>query len=171
MVSPAIQKSHRFHAVPGASELAATLASRQRFPHQGHIGRVVIHHEDVGRYRLHACPPARSSGPWAGRVNLKVEPEPDCDSTQILPPSRSTIFLQMARPMPLPAYSERACKRWKTIKMFCAYSGAIPIPLSLTRNSQRWSAFSACMEITGGAVPRNLMAFPIRFWNICATCV
>ncbi len=35
-------------------------ASRQRFADQGHVGRVVVYHEDVRR-RLHGCSPARSS--------------------------------------------------------------------------------------------------------------
>ena len=39
----------------------------------------------------------------SGREKKKVEPCPGCDSTQIAPPWRSTIFLQMARPMPVPA--------------------------------------------------------------------
>ena len=50
-------------------------------------------------------------------MNLKVEPYPACDSTQILPPLCSMIFLQMARPMPLPGYSVRACRRWKATKI------------------------------------------------------
>jgi hypothetical protein len=44
-------------------------------------------------------------------VNLKVEPAPGCDSSQIFPPLRSMIFLQIAKPMPLPGYSVRACSR------------------------------------------------------------
>ena len=42
------------------------------------------------------------------------------------------IFLQIARPMPLPGYSVRACRRWNTTKIFSASSGAMPIPLSVT---------------------------------------
>ena len=37
-----------------------------------------------------------------GIVNLKVLPAPDVDSTQILPPCNPTIFLQCARPIPVP---------------------------------------------------------------------
>ena len=41
-------------------------------------------------------------------MNLKTEPEPGVDSTQMRPPWRSTIFLQIARPMPVPGYSRAA---------------------------------------------------------------
>ena len=52
--------------------------------------------------RVSAPPNSFSAGPSQGIVNLKMEPWPACDSTQILPPQCSTIFLQMARPIPLP---------------------------------------------------------------------
>src|SRR5829696_1263379 len=48
---------------------------------------------------------------WIGRVNLKRAPAPGSDSTQISPPWRSTAFLQIARPMPVPSYSLRPCSR------------------------------------------------------------
>jgi len=38
----------------------------------------------------------------AGTVKRKRDPRPTCDSTQIRPPKRSTIFLQVANPIPLP---------------------------------------------------------------------
>src|SRR5207249_12215717 len=40
-----------------------------------------------------------------GSVKKKVEPQPIRDSTQIFPPARVTIFLQVAKPIPLPAIS------------------------------------------------------------------
>jgi hypothetical protein len=52
-----------------------------------------------------------------GKVKKKVEPSPGSDSTQIRPPWRSTIFLQMARPMPVPGYSFIVCSRWKISKI------------------------------------------------------
>jgi hypothetical protein len=33
------------------------------------------------------------------------------ESTQIFPPHRSTIFLQMARPIPVPSYAVWECRR------------------------------------------------------------
>ena len=38
----------------------------------------------------------------SGREKKNVEPRPGSDSTQMAPSWRSTIFLQMARPMPVP---------------------------------------------------------------------
>ena len=101
-----------------------------------------------------------SAEPSQGIVNLKAEPWSACASTQIFPPLRSMIFLQIARPIPLPGYSVRACRRWKTTKIFSAYSGAMPIPLSRTLNNQCWLAFSAWTEIAGGSFPRNLIRVP-----------
>src|ERR1700719_3666002 len=100
----------------------------------------------------------------AGHHDLKTEPwsepRPARASTQIFPPLCSTIFLQIARPIPLPGYSVRAWRRWKTTKIFSAYSGAMPIPLPLTLNNHCWPAFSACTEIAGGSFPRKLDRVP-----------
>ncbi len=46
---PAVQKSHRFDTVPHTVDLAAMLASRQRLADQSHIGRIVIHDEEIRR--------------------------------------------------------------------------------------------------------------------------
>src|SRR5271170_6829743 len=69
-----------------------------------------------------------------GRAKRNVEPFPGCDSTEMLPPCRSTIFLQMAKPMPVPANSSRLCSRWNTPKILSKYCGSIPSPLSFTEN-------------------------------------
>src|SRR5271163_692715 len=45
------------------------------------------------------------------REKRKVEPSPSLDSTAMLQPWRSAIFLQIARPMPVPANSSRLCSR------------------------------------------------------------
>ena len=49
--------------------------------------------------------------PFAAKAKLKVDPCPGSDSTAMVPPCRSTIFLQMANPMPVPANSSRLCNR------------------------------------------------------------
>src|SRR5258708_31505665 len=59
------------------------------------------------------------------------------------------IVLEIARRIPLPGSWVRACRRWKTTKIFSAYSGAMPIPLSLALNNHCWPASSACTEIAG----------------------
>ena len=63
-------------------------------------------------------------------MKWKVAPLPGCDSTQIRPPWRSTIVLQMARPMPVPGYSVRRCSRWKISKIRSLYFASMPMPLS-----------------------------------------
>src|SRR5476649_1099634 len=66
------------------------------------------------------------------KAKLKVDPCPSFDSTEILPPCRSTIFLQMASPMPVPANSSRLCRRWNMPKILSKYWASIPSPLSRT---------------------------------------
>jgi hypothetical protein len=57
--------------------------------------------------RQHHGVVVRSGDGWPGSVKENVLPSPTFDSTQILPPWRSTIFLQIASPMPEPAYFSR----------------------------------------------------------------
>ena len=98
----------------------------------------------------------------AGRVNLKVVPLPTHDSAQIRPPWRSMVFLQMARPIPVPGYSAAACARWKMSKMRSASAVSMPMPLSRTQKSH--SAPSLVAEIAIRGVSRQyLRALPIRF--------
>ena len=76
---------------------------------------------------------------------------PRADSTQMRPPWRSTIFLQIASPMPVPSTSSWRCRRWSRTKMRSWWRGWMPGPSSETETSQsspRRNA-SAC---TRGAV-------------------
>ncbi len=66
---------------------------------------------------------------------MKVAPRPGSDSTQIRPPWRSTILLQIAKPMPVPGYCVRVCRRSKIRKMRSRDSGAMPMPLSRTEKT------------------------------------
>ena len=63
--------------------------------------------------------------------NRNVEPLPSSDSTQILPPCRSMMRLQIASPIPVPG-SSRPCRRLKIPKIRSWYRGSMPIPLSRT---------------------------------------
>jgi len=45
-----------------------------------------------------------NSGSLSGTENVKVDPSSGTDSAQIVPPRRSTIFLTMASPIPVPWY-------------------------------------------------------------------
>ena len=58
---------------------------------------------------------------FAGMVKWNLAPFPGSGSTHMRPPCRSTIFLQMAKPMPVPGYSSRPCRRWKMMKMRSKY--------------------------------------------------
>ena len=51
----------------------------------------------------------------------RIEPCPGWDSTEMVPPCRSTIFLQIASPMPVPANSSRLCSRWNMPKILSKY--------------------------------------------------
>ncbi len=62
--------------------------------------------------------------------------------------------------------------RWKITKIRSKYSGAIPIPLSCTENSQNPSVRRAPTCTRGGSSGRRyLIAFPTRFEKTCASCV
>ena len=64
----------------------------------------------------------------------------------MVPPWRSTIFLQMANPMPVPANSSRLCSRWnmpKILSKYCESSTKTPgvprVHVSAARNgSKKW---------------------------------
>src|SRR5476649_2210720 len=98
------------------------------------------------------------------KANRNVDPRPGCDSTEILPPCRSTIFLQIAKPIPVPANSSRLCSRWNMPKIFLKYRGSIPRPLSCTANIHFFPLFLAAEICTLGTPALwYLMALPTRF--------
>ena len=80
------------------------------------------------------CPLSLRVRRGEGMVNLNVAPRPASDSTQIRPPWRSTTFLQIARPMPVPGIS-LPCRRLNMPNTRSASCGSMPIPLSRTANS------------------------------------
>ena len=85
-----------------------------------------------------------------------VVPGPSVGSTQMRPPWYSTIFLAMARPMPVPGYVSRACSRWKMTNTFSANSSSMPMPLSaqLTSQSSPTRATLTC-TVAGTSGRRN----------------
>ena len=60
-------------------------------------------------------------------VNIKVDPDPSSERTQIVPPKPSMILLQTARPSPLPGTS-RLPRRLNGMNIRTWSSGAIPRP-------------------------------------------
>ncbi len=65
-------------------------------------------------------------------LNTKVEPWLSEDSTDNRPPNPWTIFLQIANPIPVPAYWLAVCNLLNGSKMRLWYIGLMPIPLSAT---------------------------------------
>jgi hypothetical protein len=82
-------------------------------------------------------------------VKQKADPAPGSDSTQIVPPDSSMIFLQIARPKPAPGVSG-PCRRFNGRKTCSWCSGAMPIPLSLTFMIQSGPSHSAREAIRSG---------------------
>lgn len=72
----------------------------------------------------------------------KVVPSPKTERTLIVPFIFSTIFLTVAKPNPLPGYSDYVCNRLNGLKINSKYSSAIPIPLSVIWNSC-WNSFAS----------------------------
>src|SRR3984893_16195679 len=103
----------------------------ERFSREPDIAGAVLNQKNFDSFRVHSNQLHHLSFP-SGRVKEKVEPFSGCDSTQILPPSRSSIFLQMANPIPVPLNSLGPCNRWKRMKILSKYRGSIPKPLSRT---------------------------------------
>src|SRR5437899_3424506 len=111
----AVQAGQRLNAIRRPGQMVRMVVA-QSFPGQPHVAGVVFDqqylHELLSSFSAHARRLLRP----VGMVNLNVAPSPTFDSTQILPPWRSTIFFEMARPMPVPGYSFRGCRRWKMTK-------------------------------------------------------
>src|SRR5712691_10442974 len=162
------QISHRLDSVVDDVYAVTDLALLQKLHCQAHIAGVVLDEQDFdwlsGSLPVHGYPLLLS-----GIVKKKAEPRPGSDSTQIRPPCLSTIFLQTARPMPVPGYSSRRWSRWNMTKSRSKYFGSMPIPLSLTENVHSRPFFFAAMWTLGFFVPWNLIALPTRFRKTCAS--
>ena len=96
-------------------------------------------------------------------------PRPGVLSTSIVPPRRSTNCLTMYRPSPTPPRRRvGAVSTWRNMsKMTGSWSGAMPIPVSLTSN-RSWSACGRTCTVT---VPSsvNLRALLTRLRTTSAT--
>jgi hypothetical protein len=71
---------------------------------------------------------------FIGIVKEKTEPSPSILATQILPPIRSNIFLEIAKPNPVPLYFFEGVPSicLNSSKIIFLFSSEIPIPVSLT---------------------------------------
>src|SRR5712692_993393 len=112
----------------------------QRLANEDQVWLIVLNHEDADWFVAHAdVAPVLIE-------NLNVEPWPGVDSTQMTPPCFSTIFLQIASPIPVPGCSA-PCKRLNTPKIFSWYADAMPKPLSRTERTTSWPLGSAEIQM------------------------
>jgi hypothetical protein len=93
-------------------------------------------------------------------VKEKVAPLPGSEVTQMRPPWRSTIFLQIANPIPLPAY--RYCAGAETPEKCAQVLRVDVIPLSPTASTSPRLALDPYVD-AGRLSPRNFRALPMRF--------
>ena len=113
---------------------------------------------------------ASGASVWPSRaVNQKVEPSPGADCSPTSPPISPASRLQMASPSPVPPYlrvvlASTWTKDWN--RAVCR-SGAMPMPVSLMRNSTSapsWAlkSSSTCAETTTWPFSVNLTALLTR---------
>src|ERR1700730_10917307 len=126
-----MEEVHRLLAVHGHVEVADDSRLAQCFRDQQHVIRVVFDQKDLDALaNAHRAGPAQS-----GIVRLKIEPPPGAGSCHNSPPSRSTILLDRARPIPVPGYVA-PCRRWNIRNADSTCCGSIPMPLSRTEKRQ-----------------------------------
>src|ERR1700734_896969 len=157
------EESHGLHAVGCNVQVDELIGIAEGFLCQPDITRTVFYQENLYGHTF-------SSDSFDGVFSLspktkeKVEPWPTRDSTEIPPPCRSTIFLQIANPTPVPSNSSRLCNRWNMPKIFSKYCASIPSPLSSTENIHFfWPFIEAEMCTRGTPGPWYLMALPTRY--------
>src|SRR5439155_26831712 len=129
---------------------------------QQRVARAVL--DDQQTQRLGHGAPAPSA-----TVKWKTVPRSAPGSTQMRPPWRSTIFLTMARPTPVPGYASRVCRRWNISKTRSRLRGSMPMPLSAISKCQCSPSLRARISMRGAASPRNFSALAMRFWNSWAS--
>src|SRR5665213_2408183 len=90
--------------VPNHMKLRLQLGSLEAFANQSDVSGRIFYDQDfnVVLFRYD-----HFQSFLFGKVKKKVAPELGWDSTQIRPPCRSTMRLQIASPIPVPEYSSR----------------------------------------------------------------
>src|SRR5436190_19118844 len=98
-------------AVFDKMQVAGQMAFAQRVLGQQTIVRVVVGHQDYDWFArgIHAATSALRC--FTGNMTVKVAPSPNLLLALIVPPWRSVMRRQTARPTPVPAYSSRPCNR------------------------------------------------------------
>src|SRR5215213_3046790 len=152
------QERQRLDTVRDHAQVVVDPGVVERLAGQVDVGGTVLHEQDLDRRNAGGTsgPGLIAHGeasPGSGIVNQKVDPPPGVSSTQSVPPWRSTIRLQTARPMPIPL------SRTENSHAPCCRS----------ESADGWRSAETWMR--GGASPRNLMALATRFWNTWVNCV
>src|ERR1051325_8691263 len=112
VLAAAVQEFHRFDAVLHPVQRVVDLALLQRLARQSLVTRVVLDEQD-----LDGGTSVGHGNSFFGSVKWNWLPSPGVELTQMRPPWRSTTFLQMASPVPVPGYWPMVCCRWKSMKM------------------------------------------------------
>src|SRR5690606_33653438 len=162
--APAAQQVvHHFHAVLDVHDRVDQVGVAQRV--QGHlgVGGAVFGQQD-GADVAHCVGSDDGLSSDAGMVKWKVAPASGAASAPTWPPWRVTTRRTLARPMPVPWYSEALCMRWNTPNSLPAYCMSKPAPLSFT--VKRWLPSSSRSWLTsmiaGLRVSVYLTALPSR---------
>src|ERR1700683_2695411 len=129
----ASQEGHGLHAVESHMQVDGLTGIAEGLLGQPDVTRTVFYQQYFYGHTI-SSDGFNGLSSLSPKAKLKVEPCPSCDSTEMLPPCRSTIFLQMANPTPVPSNSSRLCSRWNIPKIFSKYCESIPSPLSCTEN-------------------------------------
>src|SRR5208282_5031693 len=127
----ALEEGQRFHAVLRMVKIVADFALAQRLSRQARIAGIVLDQQNLDGAAVNGVVHQTFSVlESAGRVKLNLLPWPGVDSIQIRPPLCSITFLAMARPIPVPGYLLRSCRRWEIRNTRSRYSFSMPMPLS-----------------------------------------
>src|ERR1700722_11998471 len=120
------QKSNGVLAVYCHMQIYRAIDVAEGLLHESGVSGTVFHQKDVYGHAGSAAVSLVIFALLAANSKRKVEPCPGCDSTEMLPPWRSTMRLHTANPMPVPSYSVRLCSRWNIPKILSKYCGSIP---------------------------------------------
>ena len=137
----AMAKAELSRKVETPKQTSLCLRSRTPYFHPDpgiltHVRRSSRRHRNVQRAILASSFSLLAPIFFFGKVNMKLLPSPNFDSTQIFPSYNSTIFLATVSPTPLPAKYREVGNVWNILKIFSKCFFSIPSPLSATLNFQ-----------------------------------
>ena len=104
----------------------------------------------------------------AGRYTRNVDPCPSVDSTTTRPPACVTVPCTDARPSPVPSPISFVVKNGS--KMFSSRSGAMPVPVSATRDAGMGPASRTTVSAVMRSVPPSGIASRALIARFTRTC-